>query len=277
MSDTKEVYKAINAVQTDLAKTGITKDSENTFDHYKFRGIDAVYNALSPLLAKHGLCVLPRFTSRACEERTSKSGGAMFYVTVEGEFDFVSAKDSSCHTVRTFGEAMDRSDKATNKAMSAAYKYAAFQTFAIPTEGDNDTDATTPDVEPALPKPDIVRDMTEIAAEMCMTKADLKDWAMHLHNKPFTKLDGKAQEAMLHELKQKCATWKAIGNYIDTLEGDVPDGLPEAERVDRTIAFITEHAAGGAFDGKPLRVPLGTWLKWTKELNDKVNQQKVKA
>jgi hypothetical protein len=140
------VYKAINAVQTDLCKRGIGKDSENKFDNYKFRGIDAVYNALAPLLAKHGLCVLPRMLTRSCEERQSQKGGALFYVTVEAEFDFVAAEDGSKHTVRTFGEAMDRGDKATNKAMSAAYKYAAFQAFAIPTEGDNDADASTHEV-----------------------------------------------------------------------------------------------------------------------------------
>jgi hypothetical protein len=44
------------------------------------------------------------------------------------------------------GEAMDSGDKSSNKAMSAAYKYAAFQAFCIPTEGDNDADATTHDV-----------------------------------------------------------------------------------------------------------------------------------
>jgi hypothetical protein len=42
-----------------------------------------------------------------------------------------------------FGEAMDSGDKATNKAMSAAYKYMAMQEFCIPTEGDNDADAAT--------------------------------------------------------------------------------------------------------------------------------------
>jgi hypothetical protein len=67
----------------------------------------------------------------------------LFYVTVEAEFDFVSSQDGSKHTVKTYGEAMDSGDKATNKAMSAAYKYAAFQTFCIPTEGDNDADAHT--------------------------------------------------------------------------------------------------------------------------------------
>lgn len=153
------VYQAICGVQTDLAKQGITKDQENTFDHYKFRGIDDIYNALAPLLAKHQLCILPRMLSRTCDERQSQKGGALFYVTVDAEFDFVSAQDMSKHTVKVFGEAMDRADKATNKAMSAAYKYACFQTFCIPTEGDNDADVTTPDpvakipVKPPAPKP----------------------------------------------------------------------------------------------------------------------------
>lgn len=141
------VYQAIASVQAELARSGIGKDSENKFDGYKFRGIDAVYNALSPLLSKHQLCILPRMLSRTCEERQSQKGGALFYVTVEAEFDLVSAEDGSKHTIRTFGEAMDRGDKATNKAMSAAYKYAAFQTFAIPTEGDNDADNNSHEVD----------------------------------------------------------------------------------------------------------------------------------
>lgn len=144
MSQTIEVYKAINAVQAALAKVGISKDHRNTQGAgYNFRGIDDVYNALAPLLAEHGLCILPRVLTRDLVERTSQKGGALFYVTVEAEFDFVSAKDGSKHTVKTFGEAMDSGDKATNKAMSAAYKYAAFQAFSIPTEGDNDADAST--------------------------------------------------------------------------------------------------------------------------------------
>jgi len=143
-----EVYKAIAAIQGDLAKTGISKNRTNSQPgaNYKFRGIDDVYGALSPLLARHGLCILPRMLSREVVERRSSKGNALFYVTVEAEFDFVAVADGSTHTVRTFGEAMDSGDKATNKAMSAAYKYAAFQAFAIPTEGDNDADASTHEV-----------------------------------------------------------------------------------------------------------------------------------
>jgi len=153
-----KVYQAINAVQTELAAIGISKSSHNSQGAgYNFRGIDAVYNVLSSIMAKNGLCIIPRMLSRSCEERTSKSGSALFYVTVEAEFDLVSAEDGTRHTARTFGEAMDSGDKATNKAMSAAYKYMAFQTFAIPTEGDNDADAHSHDVAVKKPKLDAKR------------------------------------------------------------------------------------------------------------------------
>lgn len=143
------VYKAIAAVQGELAKVGIAKDRRNTQGSgYNFRGIDDVYAALSPLLAKHGLVVIPRLIEREQVERASQRGGALFYTTVKAEFDFVAVEDGSKHTAATYGEAMDSGDKSTNKAMSAAYKYAAFMTFAIPTEGDNDADGSTHEVAP---------------------------------------------------------------------------------------------------------------------------------
>ena len=166
-----KVYKAINAVQSELSSVGITKDRRNMQGSgYNFRGIDDVYNAIAPLLAKHSLCILPRVLTRECVERASKSGGALFYVTVEVEFDFVSAEDGSKHTVKTFGEAMDSGDKATNKAMSAAYKYAAFQAFSIPTEADNDADAHTHSV---ASKP-ILIDPLIAAIDAATTEEELK-------------------------------------------------------------------------------------------------------
>lgn len=138
-----EVFKAITAVQDELAQIGISKSSKNQQQGFMFRGIDAVYNTLSPLLAKHKLCILPRCVSRESTERTTAKGGVLFYVVILAEFDFVSAIDGSKHTVSMFGEAMDSGDKATNKAMSIAYKYAAFQAFCIPTE----ETAADPDAE----------------------------------------------------------------------------------------------------------------------------------
>lgn len=138
-----KVFQAINAVAADLAKEGIAKDRKNTQQGYNFRGIDDVYGALSGLLAKHKLVILPRAMDRTVTERETKNGGALFYSVLRVEFDFISAEDGSKHTACTYGEAMDSGDKSTNKAMSAAYKYVCMQAFCIPTEGDNDADATT--------------------------------------------------------------------------------------------------------------------------------------
>ena len=137
------VYECIAAVSEEIAQTGIAKTHSNQAQGYKFRGIDDVYNALAPLIAKHKLVIMPRMITRSQTEKQTAKGGTLFAVVVEAEFDFVSATDSTQHTVKMFGEAMDSGDKATNKAMSAAFKYACFQTFCIPTEGDNDADLNT--------------------------------------------------------------------------------------------------------------------------------------
>ena len=170
------VYQAISAVQKDLSTQGISKDRKNMQGSgYAFRGIDDVYNALSPALARHGLCILPRVLNRESIERQSKAGGALFYITVEVEFDLV-AEDGSKHTIKTFGEAMDSGDKATNKAMSAAYKYACMQSFCIPTEGDNDADAQTHQVAPKVEKPKGI-ELDNIKAQMAsaVSYENLKD------------------------------------------------------------------------------------------------------
>lgn len=138
-----KVYQAINAVQSDLARVGIEKSRRNTQQGYAFRGIDDVYGALAPLLAKHGLCILPRVTDRQVTEHKTAKGGTLFFTVLTVEFDFVAVEDGSKHTVTTIGEAMDSADKSSNKAMSAAYKYAALQAFAVPVEGDEDADANT--------------------------------------------------------------------------------------------------------------------------------------
>jgi hypothetical protein len=136
-----EVYKAIAAVMEDVGREGIAKDRKNQQQGYSFRGIDDVYNALAPILARHRLIIVPRVLSREKTERDTQKGGVLFYVVVHVEFDIICSVDGSRITAATYGEAMDSADKATNKAMSAAYKYMAMQTFCIPTEGDNDADA----------------------------------------------------------------------------------------------------------------------------------------
>ena len=171
------VIRAMNAVKATLASEGIGKNRSNQQQGFKFRGIDDVLNALARVLSDELLVIVPHMTDRHLTERQTKSGGALFSVTITAHYTFVSAEDGSQFTVGPFyGEAMDSADKATNKAMSNAYKYMAIQTFCIPTEGDNDADATTHEVAPSAaggssPPPRQQQPVIRAAAQAFIDKA----------------------------------------------------------------------------------------------------------
>lgn len=145
------IHEAIIATMKDVGF--IAKNDQNSFDKYKYRGIDAVMNALNPAMVRNGIFVAPEVLEHHQEERTSRKGELMIYTIVKVRYTFFAADGSDVQAVVT-GEAMDRSDKSTNKAMSAAFKYACFQTFCIPTEEMHDADAESPQV---LPKTDAER------------------------------------------------------------------------------------------------------------------------
>lgn len=142
------VYQAMSAVQKALSEQGISKDGLNAFQSYKFRGIDQVYKALAPLLHEHGLLVIPKATYNRVDGHTDDKGRLITHVFLDVEYQFVSVEDGSTHTASIVGEAMDTAgDKASNKALSAAYKYGMIQTFAIPVEGDDDADSSSPQAQ----------------------------------------------------------------------------------------------------------------------------------
>lgn len=146
------IHEKLVAVTREIAQDGIGKTRKNAQQGYHFRGVDEVMNAFAPILAKHGLFIRPRFTERQVAERMTKTGSALFYVTVKGEFDFVDETGGSVTVGPFYGEAMDSADKATNKAMAVAFKYAMFQTFCVPLEGvtGGDADLETHDVSSDL-------------------------------------------------------------------------------------------------------------------------------
>lgn len=185
-----KVYQAIAKITKSLGQQGISKDRQA--QGYKFRGIDDIYNALSSELATNNLCIIPILLERQSIERIAKSGNALFYVTVKARFDIVSAEDGSRHEAITYGEAMDSSDKATNKAMSAAYKYMAFMTFCIPTEGDEDIESNTHEVQARDTLMDALKTFKD-RLNLC-TKADQVSALIANNSKLFGALKDKNQK-----------------------------------------------------------------------------------
>lgn len=139
------IYKAINEVMKEIGAVG--KNQKNSQQGFMYRGIDAVMNAINPALTNHGVFVVPEVLEQTREERTTSKGNLLIYSICKIKFSFF-AEDGSHVEAITIGEGMDSGDKATNKAMSIAFKYACFQVFCIPTEEMVDPDAECHEIKP---------------------------------------------------------------------------------------------------------------------------------
>lgn len=135
----------IHQAITDIMSEGyaITKDKRNQTQGFMYRGIDDVMNTFQPLLAKHRIFVVPEVIEQQRMERTTGKDRTLLYAILKMRYTFY-AEDGSSISAVVIGEGMDSGDKASNKAMSVAMKYAMFQVFCIPTEEMADPDADTP-------------------------------------------------------------------------------------------------------------------------------------
>lgn len=155
MAETKKmnIFETISAVMAEVGAIG--KNSKNTMQGFMFRGIDAVMNALNPALVHNHLFIVPEILEQTREERTNSKGTVLIYSIVKVKYTFF-AEDGSSISATVIGEGMDSGDKATNKAMSIAFKYACFQVFCIPTEEMIDPDKECHEVQPKEePKPKV--------------------------------------------------------------------------------------------------------------------------
>lgn len=146
-----QIYGLISKAMEEIGAIG--KDSYNQQQKFKYRGVDAVMNALNPVMRKCGLFVTPEVLNQQREERQTQSGGRLLYSILTMRYTMY-APDGSSVSATVIGEGMDSGDKASNKAMSVAFKYAMFQLFCIPTEEMIDPDSETPPESKPVPKPE---------------------------------------------------------------------------------------------------------------------------
>ena len=137
------IYRQIARVMADMEAIG--KARRNQQQGFQYRGIDDIYNQLHSVLARHEVFSVPTVIQSTRSERTSKAGGILFHVELQIRYDFYAADGSSFSAV-VVGEGMDSGDKASNKAMAVAHKYAFTQILTIPTEDDKDPDAHSHEV-----------------------------------------------------------------------------------------------------------------------------------
>lgn len=165
ISRATNVIEAISNVTAELSITGIGKNQKNNFDNYKFRGIDDLYNHMSPVLAKHGLVILPNVEKSTRTTVNTKKGGSQFMVEIDVRYKIYHKLDIDFYIpCLVSGEGIDRGDKAINKAMTSAYKNLCFQMFCIPIVGKKqDSEFESPEIihpqqETPLPPPKKIKD-----------------------------------------------------------------------------------------------------------------------
>lgn len=149
-TEPKPVHQALAAVMRGV--TAVAKRDHNNQGGYSFRGIDAVVNAVGPVLREHGVIVVPIVESSDYSTvEVGRNRTQMGYVRVTVTYRWYGPDGDHIDT-RTIGEAMDSGDKAAPKAMSVAFRTALLQALALPTD-EPDPDAHTYERASAAPDP----------------------------------------------------------------------------------------------------------------------------
>lgn len=118
------------AVMNDVRE--LAKGEYNQQQQYRFRGVDAVMNAVGPAFRNHGIVVQSSVIELRVDSFQTSKGTVMNRAIVAVEFRFT-ADDESFVSAQSYGEASDTMDKSVPKAMSVAYRTALLQALCLPT------------------------------------------------------------------------------------------------------------------------------------------------
>jgi len=128
----KTIVQSLNAVMSEVG--AIKKSDRNASQGFNFRGIDAVVNAVSPALQRHGVVVVPTVEeSDYSVVEVGKNRTAMGHCRVKVSYSFIGPLGDSIKAT-VIAEAMDVGDKASAKAMSVAFRTALLQSLCLPTD-----------------------------------------------------------------------------------------------------------------------------------------------
>lgn len=135
------VQQAIAQVIAEMPAVG--KDQRNEQQNFSYRGIDDVLAALKPCVGRAGVVIVPTVEHRETSERPTRSGGILFVVTLGIRYRIYGPAGDFLEAF-VWGEGTDSGDKATQKAMTGAYKYLLFELFCVAGQAEGDADATHP-------------------------------------------------------------------------------------------------------------------------------------
>jgi hypothetical protein len=173
-----EIFKRIPKIAGEIEAIGKDQRAQGSGHGFNFRGIDDVYNAVSKVMAKHGVFSVPEIIDANFIDVSSRQGTKGIHARIKYKFTFY-AEDGSSVSAMTFGEGIDYGDKASNKCASIAHKYALLQIFAIPTADNDDPDKEIHEIKSDKPTEKRTEPQKNEKQKRAATDGDIKKlWAL---------------------------------------------------------------------------------------------------
>lgn len=233
----KTVHQALAAVMAELPNIG---KSDKSPEGYAYRGIEAVTKHLQPLLARHGVVIVPDAHIVATVPSPAMKDG---WQDVIMHVDWtVIGPDGSTLKASTNGVGRDRSDKGANKAQTQAFKYLVLHLFCI-ADGKDDSDGHTyeadrrPEGQPSTGEQvaefnDVLEQLSEVR------RAELRAW-FKKHRIP----------------KVENATYDQASRAIEAANGLLPKngsgGAPDSDAGDLHNSNSPNGEVQGGYDTPP--------------------------
>lgn len=231
----------------------VAKREVNQDQHFNFRGVDSVVNAMGPALRTHGVKVIPRkvrllsSTEYETRGRGDRPGTRMVNRVVHVRWQ-VRGPRGDHFEGESLGEAADAGDKGVTKAQSVAWRVFLIQSGALPTD-DTDPDSESHQrASQARPEGDYDQVPAHIAAaidaanqaraellaatseygwdEPKLTRRYWDDYRKNLRNTHDVEMIKKFQEALVSEAKAQDAEGYSNDNTegADTGVRQAPEG-----------------------------------------------------
>lgn len=141
MTEQITVHQAVANVMREVI--AVRKGERNDHFKFNFRGIDAVMNAVGPILREHGVIVVPHDMEATYSPVATSGGKPAMNVQVRNTYRFYGPAGDFFDTVAT-GESIDNGDKGTAKANSVAFRTCLLQALCLPTD-EPDPDSFSPE------------------------------------------------------------------------------------------------------------------------------------
>lgn len=130
------VQEAIRRVMLDVGAIGKNKQMTEG-PRYNYRSVDDILAAAQPSLIRHGVVIAPTQVVTEYEMRSTSRGNAQQWVSMKVDWIVKGPcgdtyRDEEGRIPTTSAEALDTSDKATNKVHTATYKTLLSQLLSIP-------------------------------------------------------------------------------------------------------------------------------------------------